>query len=143
EGKGVDVAPVIDLRGWLQAELVSPTAPVAPASPSAAAKPQPPKKAPAGVATKTSAPVAVPAAAGSQPAVADQQQLPAQAQRRPQGDGIGSNVPVSLWKDPKDAPFSPKAAGAQPLPSLVQPAATAPATPSATPAAVRQEPSGN
>jgi hypothetical protein len=124
EGTGVDTPPDVDLRGWLVREIANPTPPPAAAPAAAAASPAP----------KPAAKPARPA----QPVARAVRTAPDETVGR-DADGIGSKVPVTQWRHPLDAPFSPKkaegAAKAQPAvppAPAIQPASTAPPPPPAT-----------
>jgi hypothetical protein len=118
EGTGVDTPPDVDLRGWLQRELTSPS-PVAakpaggltdPAAPKTVATPVRSRPAPASAANPAPArpnAAAVPATAPApvvrpapQPVLRDRT-----IGRDP--DGVGSKVPRETWDDPREAPYKP------------------------------------
>jgi hypothetical protein len=106
EGTGVDTPPDVDLRGWLQREVTSPTPvaakPAAPVAPKAAAAPAKPSALPANAANPAPRPAVVPVATQPAPAPVWRDRT---IGRDP--DGVGSKAPREVWDDPREAPYKP------------------------------------
>jgi hypothetical protein len=123
EGKGVPVAPDVDLRAYLARELANPSKPIPPpvsAVPTAGAPTKPVTVAKPAVAPK-------PAQTAAKPAAKPADVRPTEVRHTTADDGVGFNVAPERWRSPLDAPYDPSKA--KPLPTNKLTAPEPPAAP--------------